>query len=178
MAAVTTMPTFAALAAVIVERDFDIGHGWTTLGSARVHVQKTANACYIAKMTASEVITVPFSRLTLHYREIGIHRSRRWGFGTVFGFRTLKDLPFVSLASKVKQAYEGKNVPAHEGWPAQREALKWLVDKGRDGIYALEAKGIKIKHTPFRSYYLTEGNHRALALFVLGDVEIQARIKR
>ena len=134
-------------------------------------------SCYIAKMTATEVITVPFSRLTLLYREIGLHRSRRWGFGTVFGFRTLRDRPFVSLASKVKQAYEGRDVPAHEGWPAQREALKWLVDRGRDGIYALEDK-IKIKRTSFQSYYLTEGNHRALALYVLGDVEIRARLKR
>jgi len=129
-------------------------------------------------MPASEVITIPFSRIALYYREIGIHRSRRWGFGAVFGFRTLQDLPFVRLACKVKQAYEGRDVPAHEGWPAQREALKWLIDKGRDGIYALDTKSIKIKQTSFRSYYLTEGNHRALALFVLGDVELRARIKR
>ena len=129
-------------------------------------------------MSASEVITVPFSLLALYYREIGIHRRRRWGFGAVFGFRTLQDLPFVRLASKVKQAYEGSDVPAHEGWPAQREAIKWLVDKGRDGIYALETKSIKIERTSFRSYYLTEGNHRALALYVLGDVELRACIKR
>lgn len=129
-------------------------------------------------MPASEVITVPFTRLTLHHREIGVHRNRRWGFGTVFGFRTLEDLPFVSLASKVKQAYEGKNVPAHAGWAAQREALKWLVDKGCDGIYALETKSIKIRQTSFRSYYLTEGNHRALALYVLGEAELRASIKR
>jgi hypothetical protein len=128
-------------------------------------------------MSASE-ITVPFSRLTLHYREIGIHRSRRWGFGSVFGFRTLKNLPFVILADKVKQAYEGRDVPVHEGWAAQREALRWFIDQGREGIYTIEDKGIKIKQTSFRSYYLTEGNHRALALFVLGDVEIHARIKR
>jgi hypothetical protein len=129
-------------------------------------------------MSASEVITVPFSLLALYYREIGIHRRRRWGFGAVFGFRTLQDLPFIRLASKVKQAYEGTDVPAHEGWPAQREAIKWLVDKGRDGIYALDTKSIKIERTSFRSYYLTEGNHRALALYVLGDAELRARIKR
>jgi hypothetical protein len=126
----------------------------------------------------SEVITVPFSRLTLCYREIGIHRGRRWGFRDVFGFRTLQDLPFVRLASKVKHAYEGRDVPSHEGWSAQREALKWLVDKGRDGIYALDEKGIKIRRSPFRSYYIADGHHRALALFVLGDNEIRARIKR
>ncbi len=124
----------------------------------------------------SEVIMVPFERLAFHYREIGIHRGRRWGFRDVFGFPTLRDLPFVRLASKVKLAYEGRAVPSHEGWPAQREALKWLIDQGRDGIYALDDKGIKIKHTPFRSYYITEGNHRALALFVLGDSAIRARV--
>ncbi len=129
-------------------------------------------------MSASEVITVSFSRLTLHYREIGIHRNRRWGFGAVFGFRTLKDLPFLRLAAKVKQAYEGKDVPAHAGWAAQREDLKWFINQGRDGIYTLEEKGIRIKPTAFQSYYLTAGNHRALALFVLGDIELRARIKR
>jgi hypothetical protein len=123
----------------------------------------------------SKVIMVPFGRLTLHYREIGSHRGRRWGFREVFGFPTLMDLPFLHLASRVRQAYEGRDVPSHEGWPAQREALAWLIEKGRDGIYALDDKGIKIKPTSFRSYYITDGHHRALALFVLGDSEVRAR---
>jgi hypothetical protein len=143
----------------------------------------------------SEVITVPFSCLILYYREIGIHRNRRWGFRDIFGFRTLQGLPFIKLADKVKHACEGRDVPSHEGWSAQREALKWFIDKGREGIYALEAKGIKIadkgregiyahesrgvkiKRLPSRSYYLIEGNHRALALYVLGDNEIRASVK-
>ena len=126
----------------------------------------------------SKVITVPFARLTLQYREIGIHRGRRWGFREVFCFPTLQNLPFVHLASRVKRAYEGKDVPRHAGWPTQREALQWLVDLGRDGIYALDDKGIEVRPTPFRSYAITDGNHRALALYVLGDGEIRARIKR
>lgn len=121
---------------------------------------------------------VPLSHLVVRYREIGIHRGRRWGFREVFGFRTLQDLPFLHLASRVKQAYEGRDVPSHEGWSAQREAIKWLVEKGRDGIYALDDKGIKIKHTPYRRYYIDDGHHRALALHVLGDSEIRARITR
>jgi hypothetical protein len=123
-------------------------------------------------------VMVPCAHLVLHYREIGIHRGRRWGFGAVFGFRTLQDLPFIRLARKVKQAYESQAVPLHDGWPAQREALKWLVEKGRDGIYALDDKGIKIMHTPYRRYYIDDGHHRALALYVLGDSEIRAHIKR
>lgn len=126
----------------------------------------------------SEVIMVPLSRLVLRYREIGIHRGRRWGFRAVFGFRTLQDLPFLHLASRVKQAYEGRDVPSHEGWPAQRDALKWLVEKGRDGIYALDDKSIQIKPTRFRSYYIDDGHHRALALYVLGNSEIRARLMR
>lgn len=125
----------------------------------------------------SEVISVPFERLTLHYREIGIHRGRRWGFREVFTFSTLKDLPFLHLASRVKQAYEGRDVPSHAGWPAQREALTWLVEKGRDGIYALDEKGIKIRRSPFQSYYIIDGHHRAMALFVLGESEVRARVK-
>ncbi len=124
---------------------------------------------------------VPFSHLVLHHSEIGLHRGRRWGFRDVFGFRTLHDLPFVRLASRVKRAYEGRDVPTHEGWLAQREALRWLVDKGRDGIYALDEKGIKVGYrvgyTSFQRYYIADGNHRALALYVLGDGEIRARIK-
>jgi len=124
----------------------------------------------------SKVITVPFLRLVFGHREIGCHRDRRWGFREVFGFRTLQNLPFVHLATKVKRAYEGKSVPSHEGWPAQREALRWLVDKGRDGIYALDEQGIKIISTPFRSYAIRDGSHRALALFVLGEDDVRARI--
>lgn len=119
---------------------------------------------------------MPFSNLVLRYHEIGIHRGRKWGFRAVFGFRTLRDLPFVRLASKVKHAYEGSDVPSHEGWPAQHEALRWLVDKGRDGIYELDTKGIKIQPSPFGRYYITDGHHRALALYILGDNEIRARI--
>jgi hypothetical protein len=126
----------------------------------------------------SKVIMVPFSHLVLNHRDIGLHRGRTWGFRDVFGFRTLQNLPFLKLASKVKRAYEGRDVPSHEGWPAQREALRWLVDKGRDGIYALDEKGIRVEYTPFARYYISDGNHRALALYVLGESEIRARIRR
>ena len=87
---------------------------------------------------------VPFSHLVLLHRDIGIHRGRTWGFRDVFGFRTLRDVPFVALASKVKDAYEGENLPPHDGWPAQHEALRWLVEKGHDGIYALDDQGLKL----------------------------------
>lgn len=123
------------------------------------------------------MITVPFAHLTLYHHEIGCHRGRRWGFRAVFGFPTLQKLPFVHLASRVKSAYEGKDVPSHEGWPAQREAIKWLVDKGVDGIYALDETGIKVKRTPFRTYFVEEGNHRALALYILGVDKVRVRLK-
>lgn len=126
---------------------------------------------------SSTAIVVPFKHLVFYHREIGIHRGRRAGFRDVFGLQTLADLPFTRLASKVKDAYEGRKVPSHDGWPAQREALRWLVDKGRDGIYALDEKGIKVRHSPFQSYYIADGHHRALALYILGDNEIRARIK-
>lgn len=120
---------------------------------------------------------VPFSLLVLHYREVGIHRGRKWGFRDVFGFRTLKELPFCTLAGKVKQAYEGKEVPSHVGWPAQRQAIGWLVDQGRESIYRLDEGGILIKPTAYQRYYISDGHHRALALYVLGDSEVRARIK-
>jgi hypothetical protein len=121
------------------------------------------------------VITVSFSHLTLNLHEIGLHRGRRWGFRAVFRFRTLQDLPFVHLASRVKRAYEGKDVPSHEGWPAQREALRWLVDQGRDGIYVLPPGDMQVRRTPFQTYYILDGNHRALALYILGEAAVRAR---
>ena len=124
-----------------------------------------------------KVIKVPFSHLVFNLREIGCHRGRRWGFREVFGFPTLQNLPFIHLGSRIKRAYEGKGTPSHEGWPAQREALQWLVDRGSDGIYALDEEGIEIKATPFRSYAITDGNHRALALYILGESLVRALIK-
>lgn len=121
---------------------------------------------------------VPFSHLVLNYREIGLHRSRKWGFGEVFGFRSLYGLPFLKLAGRIKRAYAGRDVPSHAGWAPQREALRWLVDKGSDGIYALDQGGIQVKPTTLHSYYIFDGNHRALALYILGDKAIRARIKR
>jgi hypothetical protein len=126
----------------------------------------------------SRGLIVPFSHLVLNYREIGLHRSRKWGLGEVFGFRSLYGLPFLRLAGKVKHAYTGGNVPSHEGWPLQREALRWLVDRGSDGIYALDQGGIQVKYTPLHRYYIFDGNHRALALYILGDNAIRAHIKR
>lgn len=121
---------------------------------------------------------MPCSHLVLNHREIGLHRDRRWGFREVFGYRTLHGLPFLKLAGRVKRAYQGRDVPSHEGWPAQREALRWLVERGRDGIYSLDEEGIQVRHTPYQRYYIYDGNHRALALYVLGESTIRARIKR
>ena len=137
---------------------------------------------------------VPFAHLVLNYREIGLHRSRKWGLGEVFGFRSLYGLPFLRLGDKVKRAYAGEDVPSHEGWPLQREALRWLVDQGSNGIYTLDQGGIQVKHTtihrsplnngvqvkytPLHRYVIFDGNHRALALYILGDSAIRVRIKR
>ena len=129
----------------------------------------------------ARAMKVSFERLVFSYREIGNHRDRRWGFREVFEFSTLQNLPFLHLGNRVKLAYEGKEVPRHEGWPPQKEALAWFVDRGRDGIYALAQDvgigDIKIKATPFRSYAITDGNHRALALFVLGESEVRALLQ-
>jgi hypothetical protein len=122
-------------------------------------------------------ISVPFSRLVLYHREIGTHRGSGIGFRDIFKFRTLRDVPFTHLASKVKDAYEGRSVPPRAEWHALRESLHWLVEKKRDGVYALDAK-LLVRHSPFQSYYLWDGHHRALALFILGETEIKAEIDR
>ena len=111
------------------------------------------------KVAPEKLITVPFSQLVLYHGEIGIHRGRKAGFRDVFGFRTLRDLPFVKLAQKVKDAYEGKEVPSHKGWPKQREALQWLVDKGRDAMYQFK-DDIRVRPAPHDRYYVAGGHHR------------------
>lgn len=121
----------------------------------------------------SRRLSVPFSRLILYHGEIGVHRGRKAGFRTVFGFRSLYNVPFIKLAKKVKDAYEGKRVPSHDGWPEQREALGWFVTQGRDGIYALDTKPIRVRKCR-DGYYILGGHHRSLALYILGDDEVIA----
>lgn len=121
---------------------------------------------------------MPSTHLVLNYREIGLHRARQWGFATIFGFPNLYGVPFLKLARRVKHAYEGWNVPSHEGWPSQREALQWLIEKGVQGIYNLDPDGIQVKYTPQNRYFIADGNHRALALYILGENAFRAQIKR
>ena len=121
-------------------------------------------------------VTVSFDDLVLYHSNIGLHRGRKYGMRDVFGFDTLRDCPFRKLAKKVKDAYEGTDVPDHKGWPAQREALKWLVDKGADAMYQLKDE-IRVTRGPGRSYYLVGGNHRSLALYILGADGVRAIVE-
>lgn len=112
------------------------------------------------------LITIPFDKLILAYSEIGIHRDRKHGLGAIFGFRTLRGVPFLRLAKKVKIAYLGEAVPGHKGWPAQREVLRWFVDKGPEALYQLEERAHVVPAN--NAYHLSNGNHRSLALYILG----------
>jgi len=127
------------------------------------------------KVDPGTLVTIPFDDLVLNHSEIGVHRGRTYGFRDVFGFRTLRDLPFTKLAKKVKAAYEGRNVPDHKGWPAQREALRWLVDKGIDAMYQLK-DDIRVVPGHDGTYYIDGGNHRSLALYILGAPHIRATV--
>lgn len=127
------------------------------------------------KKAPEDLITISFDNLVLAHSEIGVHRGREYGFRDVFGFRTLRDLPFTRLAKKVKAAYEGRDVPRHKGWPDQREALKWLVDKGIDAMYQFK-DDIRVTEGPGRTYYIAGGNHRSLALYILGADSIRATV--
>lgn len=127
------------------------------------------------KADSGDLITIPMGNLVLVHGEIGVHRGRKYGFRDVFGFRTLLDVPFAKLAKKVKAAYEGTDVPKHKGWPAQRETLKWFIDKGPEAMYQLK-DDIRVYKHPGGIYYLAEGNHRALALYILGSDSIRAAV--
>ena len=129
------------------------------------------------KADPAALITIPFDNLTLSHGEIGIHRGRKYGFRDVFGFRTLQNVPFVRLAKKVKAAYEGTDVPHHKGWPAQRDTMQWFVDQGADALYQLKDDVLVYKE-PNGIYALAEGNHRALALYILGADSIRARVTK
>jgi hypothetical protein len=128
------------------------------------------------KAPPEQLITIPFDDLVMYHSNIGIHRGRKYGMRDVFDFHTLSDLPFTKLAKRVKAAYEGREVPDHSGWPAQREALKWLVDKGADAMYQLK-DDIRVTPGPGGSYYLVGGNHRSLALYILGADSVRATVE-
>lgn len=128
------------------------------------------------KLDPAQLVTIPMGDLLLAHKEIGIHRGRKHGFRDVFGFKTLQDQPFTKLASKVKDAYEGKNVPPHQGWPAQRDVLRWFVDKGADALYQLKDDILVYRHPDGRRYQLAGGNHRSLALYILGADSIRAAV--
>jgi hypothetical protein len=128
------------------------------------------------KIAPEGLVTIPVDDLVLDHGEIGVHRGRKYGFRDVFGFDTLRDLPFTKLAKKVKAAYEGTDVPDHKGWPAQREALKWLVDKGPDALYQFK-DDIRVSPGRGSTYYILGGNHRSLALYILGASTIRASVE-
>jgi hypothetical protein len=131
-----------------------------------------------SKKKPEDLITIPFDALVLAHGEIGIHRGRKYGFRDVFGFRTLQDLPFTRLAKKVRDAYEEKAVPKHKGWPKQREVLKWFVDQGSEALYQLKDDIRVYKHPTAGIYYLAGGNHRALALYIVGAERIRAAVEK
>ena len=115
--------------------------------------------------------------LLMYHSNIGLHRGRKYGMRDVFGYRSLRDMPFDRFARKVKKAYEGSDVPKHKGWPAQREALRWLVEKGPEAMYQFK-DDIRVSRGPGHSYYIIGGNHRALALYILGAESIRAAVER
>jgi hypothetical protein len=129
------------------------------------------------KVEPEKLVTVPFADLVVYHSDIGLHRGRKYGMRDVFDYRSLTGLPFKKLAKKVKAAYEGSDVPDHRGWPAQREALQWLVDKGAEAMYQFK-DDIRVLPGPGRTYYLMGGNHRALALYILGANSIRAAVER
>jgi len=121
---------------------------------------------------------VPFDQLLSKRGEIGFHRGRRWGLRETLGFNAIEDLSFSHLARRVKRAYAG-DAPKHRGWQAQREAIRWLVDRGCEGIYALDEMGIVVypAHPPAtRPYRIKDGHHRALALYILGASDVRATV--
>ena len=132
------------------------------------------------KADPGDLVSIPFDKLVLFHCEIGVHRGRKHGFRDVFGFKTLRDQPFVKLARKVKAAYEGTEVPDHKGWPKQKETLKWFVDRGADAMYQFKDDIRVYRHGRHGDgiYALAEGNHRALALFLMGADSVRAAVKK
>lgn len=124
-----------------------------------------------------ELRAISFDDLVLFHSDIGTHHDRRYGLRDVFGYYDLSEMQFTRLAKKIKAAYEGKDVPGHRGWPAQREALRWFIEKGIDGIYQIDGN-IRVLRRSGHTYYLDDGNHRSFALYVLGADGIRAFVDR
>jgi hypothetical protein len=129
------------------------------------------------EISPDRLVTIPIDDLVIYHSNIGIHRGRKYGMRDVFGYRSLANLPFRKLAKKVKAAYEGTDVPDHKGWPAQREALRWFVEKGLDAMYSIKGY-ISVQPGPGQTYYVMGGNHRSLALYILGADSVRAFVER
>ncbi len=130
-----------------------------------------------SKVDPEDLVTVAFDDLVIGLREFGLHRGRDAGFGEVFGFSSLRGRRFTKIAKRVKKAYEGKKVPDHWGWPDQRDALKWLVDKGTDAMYAFK-DDIRVRRGHDDTYYILGGHHRLLALYILGAESARVAVER
>lgn len=121
-----------------------------------------------------DLITIPWSDLYIHLSNFGTHRGRKYGFRDVFGHSSLSGMRFEKLAREVKDAYEGRDVPDHKGWKKQKEALQWLVDKGKDAMYEFKKPIVVFRGSHKHTYYIDNGHHRSLALYILGADGIRA----
>jgi hypothetical protein len=129
------------------------------------------------KVNSEDLVAIPFRDLYIHLTDFGTHRGRKYGVGEVFGYWSLDGLRFDKLAKKVKAAYEGKDVPDHKGWKKQREALRWLVDQGEGAMYEFKKDIWVFPRSDRGTYYINDGHHRALALYILGADGVRAAME-
>jgi len=126
---------------------------------------------------------IPFAQLYLLHGDIGTHatsaapnRTVEHGFARTFRFPSLRDVPFIDLAWRVKAAYDGTREAENAlAWSVQRKVIDNFVKLGRDGMYACE-EPIVVKPRAI-GYHLRGGNHRALALYVLGEENLLASVE-
>lgn len=125
--------------------------------------------------------------------EMTITRTLDMGLGRMFGLQNLKNVRFRVLAEKIEKAYkaseglgDAQHLPQNGAWMShQFPVLRSWVERKTLGIYDI-SKSIPEDHRKERFIWifrhpdnrleLRQGSHRCLALWIIGERKIWAKV--
>ena len=124
------------------------------------------------------MITVPLADLRMLHPDIGdkwLDRKLIGGLSSVFALGDLFGRPFTDLAQPVQRAFLDQPPPPSVVWDRERRRLESLYLLNPEGIRSLNRTvGLPRVAADRGVYYLEDGNHRCLALYLLGEATLEA----
>lgn len=103
-------------------------------------------------------------------------RVRGDGYAKTLGLGAIEYTPFAPVAKAVRDAYSARPAIPHTRWAYLRGRVEEFYVLGAAGIYAIKSDPIEV-YMHDGKHYLFSGNHRALALFILGEKTLEATSK-